>query len=398
MNVRIFALGRAGGRRDDSRAGFRNTWQRFLCGFIVWTQFLCLSSAQFDRDGDHVCRDLKTGSYRCCDGFYPLDGTCVECAAGWYGNECRQKCNCFNGAKCDGVTGQCSCPTYWDGPQCTSCQVVPHMDYCRTKCLYCYNGHICDPIRRRDCLCAVGWRGDYCDQPCAEGSYGNNCENRCNPGFQGQNCSEPCPTGYYGYKCGQCPVCVHGVCDSVLGCLCDPGYTGDRCEELCPDNSYGGNCLYQCSCANDGECDHVSGNCTCKDSYSGTNCQFYSDSKLFQKHVKSLHVLMYVLVGVLNVVLVISLILYRREVKLRMASCVSRFKGPRLQNEDDQIEFGGIPSRGRVIPPDETASRFKEYHDVDEENEETTLPVYRDEDGEDETSTLTEYTRLKAGQ
>lgn len=46
----------------------------------------------------------------------PLFST--ACPDGFYGLECRQACDCLNGAHCDPVTGQCQCPPGWTGPRC----------------------------------------------------------------------------------------------------------------------------------------------------------------------------------------------------------------------------------------------------------------------------------------
>lgn len=42
----------------------------------------------------------------------------TACPDGFYGIECREACECLNGASCDHVTGQCHCPPGWTGPRC----------------------------------------------------------------------------------------------------------------------------------------------------------------------------------------------------------------------------------------------------------------------------------------
>ena len=37
---------------------------------------------------------------------------------GRFGQDCGQMCECYNGAQCDPVTGQCRCSQGWLGPRC----------------------------------------------------------------------------------------------------------------------------------------------------------------------------------------------------------------------------------------------------------------------------------------
>lgn len=42
----------------------------------------------------------------------------VECPEDRYGSECKEKCHCFNGARCDHASGECVCAAGWTGAQC----------------------------------------------------------------------------------------------------------------------------------------------------------------------------------------------------------------------------------------------------------------------------------------
>ena len=42
----------------------------------------------------------------------------AACPDGYYGLDCSSTCSCGNGAKCDHVTGDCSCPPGWVGDNC----------------------------------------------------------------------------------------------------------------------------------------------------------------------------------------------------------------------------------------------------------------------------------------
>ncbi|XP_077996752.1 uncharacterized protein LOC144450060 [Glandiceps talaboti] len=272
--------------------------------------------------------------------------------------------------------------------------------FCVNKCLHCYNGDICDP--NKSCKCAVGWHGVFCDQTCDNGSYGNNCTNKCNPGLRGVNCTEPCEEGYYGDQCSlECPKCEHGKCDSIVGCVCDTGYTGESCSTLCPITSYGSACRYQCACVNNGKCDPISGNCTCAHPYSGTYCQILTATHTSKKPLKSLLTAMYVLIAVVIVVSIVSIILYRRAIKLRMSSMVNRFKRTPLRNEEDPIEFDGIKVVSRNMEPDQADQpdqpeiETREYHDNNGPNVETAMQEYRDNTVDDDVTNSTNYTKLK---
>ena len=41
---------------------------------------------------------------------------------------------------------------------------------------------------------------------------------------------------------------------------------------MCPLNSFGLDCLSACLCENSGECDHISGDCTCTAGYLEPYC------------------------------------------------------------------------------------------------------------------------------
>lgn len=59
----------------------------------------------------------------------------VTCPEGTYGEDCSNKCQCNNGAKCSPESGMC--------------------------------------------LCLAGWRGQQCDLPCEKSYYGKNCKHEC---------------------------------------------------------------------------------------------------------------------------------------------------------------------------------------------------------------------------
>lgn len=136
------------------------------------------------------------------------------------------------------------------------------------------------------------------------------CLHRCQclPGFTGLSCGQPCPLGRFGQDCVQvCDCNDGGGCDRVSGeCTCAPGWRGPQCKlrkyckgltfqkylilltlpmfdgnapsiticysvsddrvlfTACEAGRYGAGCAMNCSCANEGECDHISGACMCQ--------------------------------------------------------------------------------------------------------------------------------------
>merc|ERR1712228_1141920 len=70
--------------------------------------------------------------------------------------------------------------------------------------------------------------------------------------------------------------------DEDRTCVCKLGFSGDTCWQRCPDNTYGNGrnvseCT-NCACTNvtttfvDTTCDHVTGQCSCKDVFTGILC------------------------------------------------------------------------------------------------------------------------------
>lgn len=47
----------------------------------------------------------------------------AECPAGYYGQDCLQKCACGDlGNRCDHVDGSCQCNDCWEGANCSDCE------------------------------------------------------------------------------------------------------------------------------------------------------------------------------------------------------------------------------------------------------------------------------------
>lgn len=121
--------------------------------------------------------------------------------------------------------------------------------------------------------CPIGYTGDHCEQ-CEDGYYGNPLE--------------------IGSKCLPCP-CNGGPCDPLSGeCItCEGNTEGWRCERC--KLGYWGNpiegCI-ECECYDEGSidnvCDFNTGQCKCRERYSGALCQECDVSLIFIKNFNSL--------------------------------------------------------------------------------------------------------------
>ncbi|CAB1347761.1 unnamed protein product [Coregonus sp. 'balchen'] len=146
--------------------------------------------------------------------------------SGSYGPNCKARCKCSNGGRCDTKTGTCECTPGFLGADCSTWRAVPPCDWevylrprqnraglpargryglqCRNTCV-CQNGALCEP-RDGSCRCGLGWTGPH-------------CETGCPSGFFGQNCARPCDCR------------ARQTCDHVTGrCVCPPGYHGSQCQ------------------------------------------------------------------------------------------------------------------------------------------------------------------------
>ncbi|KAK7489712.1 hypothetical protein BaRGS_00019107, partial [Batillaria attramentaria] len=85
----------------------------------------------------------------------------------------------------------------------------------------------------------------------------------CTAGRHGTDCQLTCGAG-----------CQNDACDSMTGnCTCRPGWAGSQCQD-CETGIYGLSCNETCSagCQNN-TCDVISGNCTCRTGWAGSRCE-----------------------------------------------------------------------------------------------------------------------------
>lgn len=68
--------------------------------------------------------------------------------------------------------------------------------------------------------------------------------------------------------------CQNGAdCDHISGqCTCRTGFMGRHCEQKCPAGTYGYGCRQICDCLNNSTCDHITGTCYCSPGWKGARC------------------------------------------------------------------------------------------------------------------------------
>uniref|UniRef100_A0A8C9TFA2 Scavenger receptor class F member 2 n=1 Tax=Scleropages formosus TaxID=113540 RepID=A0A8C9TFA2_SCLFO len=207
-------------------------------------------------------------------------GRC-QCRERLWGPNCERYCQCVHG-KCNQVDGSCTCSPGYRGKFCREpCPAGFYGQNCRNRCGHCKGQQPCKVTEGRCVTCERGWNGTKCDQMCKPGFFGENCKevcplckdghycnridgkcSHCNPGWIGDRCEIRCPNGTYGENCEKdCGHCSNGDCHFETGdCLCDPGFHGTFCNLTCESGQYGVNCAQTCSC-HDNNCNPISGAC-----------------------------------------------------------------------------------------------------------------------------------------
>ncbi|XP_025082479.1 platelet endothelial aggregation receptor 1-like [Pomacea canaliculata] len=149
-----------------------------------------------------------------------------------------------------------------------------------------------------ECVCEVGYQynASRVCVACANGNFGKNCSSTCTCITNNTvNCSNvdgacTCRSGWTGGNCSddinECtthsssPCVANSTCYNTNGsylCVCDTGYlthADGNCTE-CMNSTYGTNCSRQCQCNvtnTVSPCHHVTGNCTCKQGWTGSTC------------------------------------------------------------------------------------------------------------------------------
>ncbi|XP_026944590.1 scavenger receptor class F member 2 isoform X2 [Sagmatias obliquidens] len=160
--------------------------------------------------------------------------------------------------------------------------------------------NVCRAPGSQELTCCAGWRqqGDECGIAVCEGnstcSENEVCvrpgECRCRHGYFGANCDTKCPRQFWGPDCKELCVChPHGQCEDVTGqCTCHARRWGARCEHACqcqhgachPRSGacrcepgwWGPQCASACYCSATSRCDPQTGACLCHAGWWGRSC------------------------------------------------------------------------------------------------------------------------------
>uniref|UniRef100_A0A803XPK4 EGF-like domain-containing protein n=1 Tax=Meleagris gallopavo TaxID=9103 RepID=A0A803XPK4_MELGA len=115
-------------------------------------------------------------------------------------------------------------------------------------------------------------------------------ECRCRHGYFGANCDTKCPRQFWGPDCKEmCSCHPNGQCEDVTGqCTCNPNRWGPKCENIClckhgkcdqktgkctcEPNWWGPQCSSSCYCSHNSQCDQQTGNCLCQPGWWGRGC------------------------------------------------------------------------------------------------------------------------------
>ncbi|KFW65064.1 Scavenger receptor class F member 2, partial [Pygoscelis adeliae] len=113
---------------------------------------------------------------------------------------------------------------------------------------------------------------------------------RCRHGYFGANCDTKCPRQFWGPDCKEmCSCHPNGQCEDVTGqCTCNPNRWGPKCENVClckhgkcdqktgkctcEPNWWGPQCSSSCYCSHNSQCDQQTGNCLCQPGWWGRGC------------------------------------------------------------------------------------------------------------------------------
>ncbi|XP_074868514.1 scavenger receptor class F member 2 isoform X2 [Carettochelys insculpta] len=149
-------------------------------------------------------------------------------------------------------------------------------------------------------VCCPGWRqqGVECLIAVCEGNFtckeNEVCvrpsECRCRHGYFGANCDTKCPRQFWGPDCKEmCSCHPNGQCEDVTGqCTCNLNRWGPKCENAClckhgkcdqktgkctcEPNWWGPQCSSSCYCSLNSQCDQQTGTCICQPGWWGRGC------------------------------------------------------------------------------------------------------------------------------
>ncbi|XP_070175505.1 uncharacterized protein [Littorina saxatilis] len=225
-----------------------------------------------------VCTDTA-GSYRCdCSaGYSDVSGVCQdvnECDI----SPCDQTCNNTIGSYV------CSCGNGFtsQGDRCIDideCVSNPCDQLCRNTnggfACQCYPGFLLNATMRTTCNVQTACSSsNTCEQGCRVVNATDQCF--CLAGFTVASNTSLCNDIN---ECDNNP-CINGTCtnyDGGFNCSCASGTKllndGITCQK-CPEGKFGPSCTSTCTCnvTTTLSCDAISGQCSCKEGWTGGNC------------------------------------------------------------------------------------------------------------------------------
>ncbi|CAG0883840.1 unnamed protein product [Cyprideis torosa] len=230
----------------------------------------------------------------CPEGYAGL--SCESCAYSYrrvnntlFEGECRL-CDCNRHVEtCDPYTGECGpCQHNTIGEHCQHCVYGFYGDATRgtpDDCKPCACPSLDPKFNYSPSCVLIEGTDDYICTQCPPGYGGNHCE-RCadgyfgNPFVAGMEC-RPCQCN------GNADLSKPGACDHITGecLLCQFNTAGPNCE-VCAQGFYG-NALQRkckpCACSAYGSvsdiCDPRTGQCQCREGFSGTFCDVCADPR-----------------------------------------------------------------------------------------------------------------------
>jgi cysteine-rich repeat protein len=240
-------------------------------------------TCELDCGANGTCENDSSGESCACSDGYSGD-LCDECAAGYHDDSgaCIEDVLCYSTScshhgDCLDETGAalCTCHSGYDGAACGTCgtdffadpdELCDATETCGIWDPCGANGTCADVDNKRECTCANGWDGEFC--------------NECAPGFSGDG-NGACIAIT---DCTSTACNGHGTCDDSGGsaqCSCDAEYTGDWCDGCAAGyHDLGGTCVGDLLCSefnpcNRGTCDDSDGNitCICDENWAGEYCQ-----------------------------------------------------------------------------------------------------------------------------
>ncbi|XP_052777286.1 uncharacterized protein LOC128214704 isoform X2 [Mya arenaria] len=255
-----------------------------------------INECEKHHDCHHSCENT-VGSYRCsCREGFKLDlsdrRSCkpdAECDEGEEDTPCNENqyclilngnhtCECFPGFETLANSSSCK-----DKDECAA-----ETNPCDQNCTNTDGSFVCG--------CNTGFilsSDKFSCMECEDGFYGDNCSLECSCSKQSTERCDPksgtciCKNGWSGNDCSddidECKnktICQGtSVCLNTNGsyrCICDKGFIMDSAGicTVCRAGLFGKNCENTCGCniENTVLCDHVTGNCTCKQGWSGGDC------------------------------------------------------------------------------------------------------------------------------